>query len=445
MLRFSLLTATFIAATLPAGQSLAQAIDKRVTDQELRDNDSTRRLGNIRQDLQNMQKRSIDNSFDSIGAVVRNKGEWNGTYNSTIRQTPLLNFFAGKPYEKANTFPRVAITVLEWETGNTYSRATEDSFKSYYSNDKATRMRSYDVSQQFATDGCWMYSAVIWTDANSRQDIEPFSVCNAEIYQFEGASLVDINLWGNFPHSTWDNSGAKRTVGPLPPKRAIEDSPTAPKIGGAFGGGMNRETVGIANLLLHLGFNWKEAVDGRLWLVGWGPDSPKAESAKPKPDPFAMLPNGMPANMPAPPNAAFALGNATGQMPGAMDMAALQKQAEQMGLGQAITGGTMAALGMAPSDASDSFMDLILDGPSMIGKTVTVQADAYCVQNYCTMEGGGQFMSFDASKLPKAERKVAMFKCTIASKCKGATITGVVKADDHDGGTTLQATKFAVN
>ena len=431
------------ALTLLTGPAFGQARDTRVTDQELRDNDWSQRKGDIRQDLQNMQKRTIDNAFDSIGGVIRNKGEWDGSFQSTIRQTPLLGFFKNQPYEKENTWPRVAITVLEWETGNTYSRATEDAFRSYYSDDKAERMRSTDMSMQFASDGCWMYSAVIWRDASTREDIDPFSVCNAEIYQFEGASVVDIGLWGGFPHTTWENTGNRRTDGPLPPKRAIEDSPSSPQIGGAFGGGMNRETVGIANLLLHLGFNWKESMDGRLWLVGWGPDSPKGESAKPKPDPFATLPNGMPANMPAPPNAAFNLGNATGQMPGAMDMAALQKQAEQMGLGQAVAAPHMQALGLNQSEASDSFIDLVMDGPSLVGQTVTVKADAYCVQNYCTMEGGGQFMSFDASKLPREEKKVAMFKCTITSKCKNATITGVVKADDHDGGTVLQATSFA--
>jgi len=431
-MKFGHIIAAALLTTLAASPSYAQGRDTRVTDEDLR-RDDWRGGGNMRKDLQNMQKRSMDNAFDSIGGVIRNKGEWDGTFRSTIRQTPLLGFFKNKPYEKENTWPRVAITVLEWETGNTYSRATEDAFKSYYSNDKATRMRAYDLSTQFASDGCWMYSAVIWRDANTRENIEPFSVCNAEIYQFEGASVVDIGLWGGFPHTTWENTGGRRTVGPLPPKRAIEDSPSSPKIGGAFGGGMNRETVGIANLLLHLGFNWKEAVDGRLWLVGWGPDSPKGESAKPKPDPFATLPNGMPANLPAgmPP------------MPGGMDMAALQKQAEQMGLGQAVAAPHMQALGLNQSEASGSFMDLIMDGPSLIGKTVTVKADAYCVQNFCTMEGGGQFMSFDASKLPRAEKKVAMFDCTITSKCKNATITGVVKQDDHEGGTMLQATSFS--
>ncbi|MEM9878837.1 MAG: hypothetical protein AAF862_06110 [Pseudomonadota bacterium] len=443
-LRTTLTAAALIC--MSATPSFGQATDTRVKDQDLRENDWTQGKGPMRKSMGLRKKRNLENLFDNINGTIRNKGEWDGTYQSTIRQTPLLNFFKNKPYEKENTWPRVAITVLEWETGFTYDRATEDNFKSYYSKDSIERLRSTDYSTAFAADGCWMYSAVIWRDENTRQDVEPFSVCNAELFQFEGASVVDIGLWGGFPHTTWENTGGRRTVGPLPPKRAIEDSPSSPQIGGAFGGGINRETVGIANLLLHLGFNWKEAVDGRLWLVGWGPDSPKNESAKPKPDPFAMLPNGMPANMPAMPsvpNPAFAKGNATGQMPGTMDMAALQKQAEQMGLGQAVAAPHMQALGLNQSEASDSFIDLVMDGPSLIGQTVTVKADAYCVQNYCTMEGGGQFMSFDASKLPRADKKVAMFKCTITSKCKNATITGVVKADDHDGGTVLQATSFA--
>lgn len=143
-----------------------------------------------------------------------------------LGSTKLAGLFSKYPYDgSAESFPRVAVTVLDWSRND-----------------------------------CWVASAKIWWNNKKSEAIEPFSVCWPQSLGFAINNAANLHLF--MGQTALKHSGNVRSQGPKPPMLAIPDrQPLREDQQNAFSGF-------IQQLVLDTG--WAPGGDTSMWIVGYG-------------------------------------------------------------------------------------------------------------------------------------------------------------------------------
>lgn len=154
---------------------------------------------------------------------------------SHLRDTPLKGVLSGNMGE----WPRVALTI--------------NSLPKWFYDDLLKK-------GQYGSNDCIVVSFAIWESATKFKSFDNIKFCGDDIVK--ETPYGDLYIWSNFGSAQkTQNSGTKRTAGPLPPERLFPNKTglTAffPMHGSFYLGGI-MET---------LGYNWKESGDYRFWVV----------------------------------------------------------------------------------------------------------------------------------------------------------------------------------
>lgn len=166
----------------------------------------------------------------------------------SIKDTALHGLFSSP--NNSETFPRVAITVLESPPFH-------------------AEMLPMGRNEQHER-GCFKLSAVLWRTEKDREDVPEFLWCSHRDIAY-GVPMSDVSRWGSYPlmpTSPFEkgNTGRNRTDGPGVPETAI---PNDLRHQTYFGGSMYRSynLFMIGSVLYEMGFDWTYNRDKRVWFA----------------------------------------------------------------------------------------------------------------------------------------------------------------------------------
>lgn len=171
-----------------------------------------------------------------------------------INGTILKDIFWDAPYEDYETtpYPRVALT--------------------FHSVPPFHNEMTSAAWLSSGPNGCWNLSAVVWHSSTERQDVEPFDWCMPHNQEY-GVAFSDLFMWLNQPvFVTEESTGARRTVGPIPPDKAAPSHPRYRKFYNSDY--LTTETANgymFGSILYQMGFDWKVRADRRVWIVDFEP------------------------------------------------------------------------------------------------------------------------------------------------------------------------------
>ena len=197
-----------------------------------------------------------------------------GQQGPSVKDTPLYNLYANKPYDTTKPFtgqyPRVALTILA--APPTHAALT--------------------AGAGGAPPGCWTLHAKLWTNAQQSRDVGPFQWCmprdlpSNTTTSYGNYNLMNTGLsrfggiarWipGALAHSMTDTTGNRRTEGPVPPDNPV---PTDPATRRYYGNNFQIPSVDAGDgamfesMLDVMDFDTSINADRRVWIVKFVPAS----------------------------------------------------------------------------------------------------------------------------------------------------------------------------
>lgn len=176
-----------------------------------------------------------------VSSVVAPQGQAGSAFPGThrrIRDTPLNDIF--NTAEAGSDYPHVAITITDWS-------------------DRITSRGMNPTSQAQAND-CLTLDATLWRNAKSSEPINGLIICAGEARRGYMRGAFDGGF--RFASVAGENTGQRRTTGPLPPANVYPRTAEADDLLAGPGQSL------LANLLMEMGLDFSYGGNvGRVWVV----------------------------------------------------------------------------------------------------------------------------------------------------------------------------------
>ena len=123
---------------------------------------------------------------------------------------------------------------------------------------------------------CWQLEARVWTNSNTFNDVQPFTVCMPDIVsQIAYSPFTQWAMPDRIATIPAASTGRTRTLGPVPPDNAFPDDIRYAAYYGASEGMYpdegTEEWFMFASVLYDMGFDWHQTSDHRVWIYKYVP------------------------------------------------------------------------------------------------------------------------------------------------------------------------------
>lgn len=180
----------------------------------------------------------LKQEVSSVIAPQGNAGDAFPGNHRRIQDTALADIFNSDA--AGSDYPHVAITVTDWS-------------------DRITSRGMNPTSQAQAND-CLTFDATLWRDAKSSEPIDDLIICAGEARRGYMRGAFDGGF--RFASVAGENTGQRRTTGPLPPANVYPRTAEADDLLDGPGQSL------LANILMEMGLDFSYGGNvGRVWVV----------------------------------------------------------------------------------------------------------------------------------------------------------------------------------